>query len=631
VGGFALGYHAYGGIVAGWYGAGGQVFAHHGYGGQVTATHVVTNLQFMPPLTNRLASFTPYTSALSILTGLIWLPLGVLTSVVHYWARMQTSIDAGEPAPEQKAASVFWLLPFLTGACGVFCLVMYRIFTVEGTSLTMHIVPGLVTSAGLVMLLAAVPLWMRLVPMNSLHGLRLASTMISDDRWYDANAYLGKKLCAWSVPVLAAGVAGFYQLPRHQDDYAWAALALTLTAVAAVVVSVVFWLRHHPVEGPATKPSRWVKYAGQALTALVLAFFIKGFILEMYRMAGRAEVGVTQGSHWIASKLDTGFKPNDLVVFEHASGYPYVGRVVKREDKGLLLKRGGVTEEFFVDWEKVIGRLWFSHFTPDAVKAAGEVEDRTPTPEPPIEGTATALEVEPVLRFVRAKRVKDDWKQAPMFDPQGREQNNEKADSIAAKQRSDGMGFLSPNELRVQFWFEHPDFDEKSALNVELLQINGLPLDHEPIMQGPIPQDFDMCLVNLRLGEVVLPDRVNVKLVYSIGPWKRVAVQNANSNDRIDFGDLLVTTGIGDDHKHHAFIGWTGPNHTKVQYNAIALLKSGRRIRTYRSGNTIRNTDGILVSSNTFPVPLRDIETFEIRSREVKTVEFRDVVIPPLP
>jgi hypothetical protein len=37
------------------------------------------------------------------------------------------------------------------------------------------------------------------------------------------------------------------------------------------------------------------------------------------------------------------------------------------------------------------------------------------------------------------------------------------------------------------------------------------------------------------------------------------------------------------------------------------------------------------VTSTAFPVPLRDIKTFEIRSREVKTVEFRDVVIPPLP
>jgi hypothetical protein len=329
--------------------------------------------------------------------------------------------------------------------------------------------------------------------------------------------------------------------------------------------------------------------------------------------------------------LDTGFGRGDIIAFEHESGHPYIARVVKQEDKGLLLKRGGVEEAFLVPWDKVIGKLLFSHFMPDAVKAAGVMEDRTPKPEPPIEGSAKALETQPVLRFLRAKRVKDDWKQAPMFDPKGRHQNNEKADSFAAKVRSDGMGFLSPNELRVQLWFEHPDFDEKSALNVELLQINGLPLDNEPIMQGPIPQEFDMYLVNVSLGEVVLPDRVNIRLAHSIGPWKHVAAHKADSNDATDFGNQLFTTGIGDDHKHHAFIGWTGPKHPKVQYNAIALLKSGRRIRTYRSGNTIRNTDGILVSSNTFPVPLRDIKTFEIRRREVKTVEFRDVVIPPLP
>ena len=296
----------------------------------------------------------------------------VLRALEKERARRQQSAEefktqvAGAGSKPMKKRGLGWLaavaLIWLMGSGSLFAWAM----STESVGVWM-LIPGLVAASGLAMVATAVPLWWRKVPMNSWYGLRLPSTMIRDERWYDANAYLGKKLCAWSVPVLAAGVAGFYQLPRHQDDYAWAALVLTLTAVAAVVVSVVFWLRHHPVEGPATKPSRWVKYAGQALTALVLAFFIKGFILEMYRMAGRAEVGVTQGSHWIASKLDTGFKPNDLVVFEHESGYPYVGRVVKREDKGLLLKRGGVAEEFFVDWEKVIGKLWFSHFTPDAV------------------------------------------------------------------------------------------------------------------------------------------------------------------------------------------------------------------------------------------------------------------------
>jgi hypothetical protein len=367
-GGLAMGYHAIGGLAIGWFGVGGEVMAHRGFGGRVNAAEVVKSLQQMPPLTRWLASLQASMSWIGFLCTMSFLPLGGLTWVVNYWARMQLAIEAGEEAPEKKAPSVFWLVPAVT-AVGllvgwmVLTLATGRVAVSMGTPVAL-----LVTLLGLVLFGAGLPFWLRLVPRQSRFGLRLASTTLRDERWYEANAYLGKKLCAWSVPVLAAGVAGFYQLPRHQDDYAWAALALTLTAVAAVVVSVVFWLRHHPVEGPATKPSRWVKYAGQALTALVLAFFIKGFILEMYRMAGRAEVAVTQGSHWIASKLDTGFEPNDLVVFEHESGYPYVGRVVKREDKGLLLKRGGVAEEFFVDWDKVIGKLWFSHFTPDKMK-----------------------------------------------------------------------------------------------------------------------------------------------------------------------------------------------------------------------------------------------------------------------
>lgn len=536
-----------------------------------------------------------------------------------------------------KRLQRYWMIPGGLFLCALLGWLMER-WTMTGSSaiaggggLPQRAIASGTMLMGMLLWGLAVPLWLRLVPRNSFYGVRLPSTLDSDKRWYEVNAIFGKQMFWWSLTVIGAGIAGFYQLPRHQDAYPWAAVTLEVVAIAAPVAATLWWMRQHPVNAPPRPRGRWASWCGQAVVAVVVAFFIKGFILEAYRMAGKNEAGVPQGSHWIASKLDTGFGRGDLIAFEHESGHPYLSRVVKREDKGLLLKRGGVEEAFLVPWDKVIGKLLFSHFMPDAVKAAGAMEDRTPKPEPPNEGSVEALETEPVLRFLRAKRVKDDWKQAPMFDPQGRQQNNEEADSFAAKVRSDGMGYLSPNELRVQFWFEHPDFDEESALNVELLQINGLHPGHEPIMQGPIPQDFDMYLVNVRLGEVVLPYRVNVRLAYSIGTWKHIAAHKADSTDATEFGNQLFTTGIGDDHKHHSFIGWTGPKHPNVQYNAIALLKSGRRIRAYRSGNTIRNTDGILVSSNTFPVPLRDIETFEIRRREVKTVEFRDVVIPPLP
>lgn len=379
-GGLALGYHAYGGLAIGWHAAGGEVIAHQGYGGHVTATKVVKNLQFMPPLTGWLASLTPYVTVLSILCGVIWLPLSGLTWVVHYWARTQVSIAAGEDAPEKKAPSIFWLLPALSAVCAVFWWMIYRVFSVPGASLTQHIIPVLVTTSGVLMFLAALPLWLRLVPMNSLYGLRVPSTMISDDRWYDANAHAGKKLFEWSLAIIVAGMAGFYQLPRHQDDYPWAALALVITAVVVSCISCWSWLRHHPVKGPVTRPSLLARSMGNLVVAVIVAVFIKTFIFAPYRIAGGVEAGVTTGSHWIASKIDNGFSTNNLVIYENERGQAWIGRVERREPDGLVLRRGPNNYTFFVKWNQVIGKLLFSHFTPDVVME----EKVVPIPEPDV-------------------------------------------------------------------------------------------------------------------------------------------------------------------------------------------------------------------------------------------------------
>ena len=260
------------------------------------------------------------------------------------------------------------IVPAVMLVCAVICSQLYMMAKTTLPIAAWVLLPAVITACGLFMFIIGLPLWLRMVPMNTLYGVRLTSTMVADEHWYDANAFAGRKITEWSLSVLTAGMTGFYQLPRHQDDYPWAALALVLTAVAAILVSVWSWLRHHPVTGPATKPSRLTKACGQFFTAIVVAFFIKGFILDTYRMAGRSEPGVTEGSHWIAGKLDTGFAPGELVAYVHESGYHYVARVVKREPDGLMLKRGGSPDNFFVKWDRVIGKMLFSHFTPDTPK-----------------------------------------------------------------------------------------------------------------------------------------------------------------------------------------------------------------------------------------------------------------------
>ncbi len=223
-----------------------------------------------------------------------------------------------------------------------------------------------VTCAGLMMFIAAIPLWLRLVPVNPIYGVRLPSVIASEERWYAVNAHAGKQLFWWSLTVIGAGIAGFYQLPRHQDSYPWAALVMTLVAVMASVISTLWWLRQNPVDGQKPKAERFAGWGGQAIVAIVVAMFIRSFMITPYKIPQGNEPGVTKGSHWITSRIDTGFSEGDLITFEHESGNPWIARVVKREPDGLLLKRGGSPDVFFVKWDKIVGKMLFSHFSPNA-------------------------------------------------------------------------------------------------------------------------------------------------------------------------------------------------------------------------------------------------------------------------
>lgn len=628
LGGFALGWHGCGGVALGWHGFGGLVLAHTGSGGQVHAVEVAKHLQSMHPLTVWLASLLRHTW----LAGVLWLPLSAGMWMVQWWARNEAAIIKGDRPKGSSSARIFWLLPALV-AVGV---VMWSAFVAfsrsvaAADSLTV-IVPMLVTATGLLTFVSAVPLWLRLVPMNGFYGLRLPSTMNSEERWLDANAFAGRHLFGWSLLIMGAGLAGFYQLPRHLDTYPWAAFALVLASIVASTFSIWSWLRHHPVNGPTKKPSRLGKSIGQIFTAIVIAYFIKGFIFDAYRIASRADTGVAQGSHWIASKLDTGFASGDLIGFEHDSGHAYIARVMKREDKGLLLKRSDQLEAFFVTWNKIIGKLLFSHFTPAAVKAAGEVEDRTPDPQPALEGTATALEQKPLLQFLQIMPNGGHWQQ-PVYSPEGQVLDNDKTMKLKTWGGFTGSGNTKDSDLFwMKLWFEHPDFDEASLIGVTLTQPDGQPL---PESNGGSRSKEASSLQHsvVPLGRIdALPERVHVTLSYSIGPWRRVTDVEPDSRTSKAFGDGAVITGFGDDSEHHAFIGWSKRKNDKESYDAVAVLKSGHRIRAFRSSSVTMGEDKNEVTSTAFPVPLRDIKTFQIRSREVKTVEFPNVAVPPLP
>jgi hypothetical protein len=174
----------------------------------------------------------------------------------------------GEEAT-RSSLRVFWTIPALTAGCALAVVADLALdddppwnrwrADVHHSHLSCRASDCLFFGLGL-------PLWLRLVPMNSFYGVRLPSTFASDQRWYDVNAVFGKHLFWWSLAGDRAGIAGFYQLPRHQDAYPWAAITLTLVAVAASVVATLWWMRQHPVQMllSGSHASAWFHGAGRS-------------------------------------------------------------------------------------------------------------------------------------------------------------------------------------------------------------------------------------------------------------------------------------------------------------------------------------------------------------------------------
>ncbi len=365
MGGVAMGWMACGGVAVGVYAHGGVAAGNHGMGGVVGAGTVVKSISELPPALQWMIRSSPYLTALNLL----WLPLGLLMTLVPWWARRQLQVECGGTTREQAGSSsrIFWTIPATTLFCGMLFWLVGKWSTAVPGGMANIIIPTVICGMGLLFFVLALPLWLRLVPINPVYGVRLPSTMASETRWFAVNAVFGKHLFWWSLLVMGAGVAGFYQLPRHLDAYAWAAITLTLVALAAAVVSTVVWMRRHPMGATPRKTHRLLRNLELVLPVVVLMFFVRSFVGRAYVVPNGAEPGVTKNSRWLASHLNTGFAAGDLIAYEHESGQTWLARVVTVELKGLRLKRGGNPDEFFMPWDKVIGKMLFSYLSPSAI------------------------------------------------------------------------------------------------------------------------------------------------------------------------------------------------------------------------------------------------------------------------
>ncbi len=85
---------------------------------------------------------------------------------------------------------------------------------------------------GILMIIISIPLVQKSISMNKIYGVRFKKSFESEENWYKINAYGGKQLIIWSVPLIIFGVVTFF-LPLKNNE-----LRIILVACAPMIVLV---------------------------------------------------------------------------------------------------------------------------------------------------------------------------------------------------------------------------------------------------------------------------------------------------------------------------------------------------------------------------------------------------------
>ena len=99
-----------------------------------------------------------------------------------------------------------------------------------------------IIGAGVALFLGSLPLIYRRVPMNRFYGTGLGDLYKSQQRWYDIDAYSGRRAAWWSWPIVLTGVVGLVLPSRFASIYVPIATVATLATALIPVVQIMRWI-----------------------------------------------------------------------------------------------------------------------------------------------------------------------------------------------------------------------------------------------------------------------------------------------------------------------------------------------------------------------------------------------------
>ena len=92
--------------------------------------------------------------------------------------------------------------------------------------------------AAAVIILLAVPLVRRRVAPNKTYGVRTQRTFASEEAWYAINAYGGRELILWSLPVALVGLAALLA-PAQEESWPY-----VVGSMAPLIYALPCWRMH---------------------------------------------------------------------------------------------------------------------------------------------------------------------------------------------------------------------------------------------------------------------------------------------------------------------------------------------------------------------------------------------------
>jgi serine/threonine protein kinase len=198
---------------------------------------------------------------------------------------------------------------------------------------------------------------------------------------------------------------------------------------------------------------------------------------------------------------------------------------------------------------------------------------------------------------------------------------------------------LNPEPRFLHLWFSHPLFGQTSLNDVTLLDDKGeaIPLGAHGSTAG-CAQDANE--LNGQVGWLMdtsspgvgtnIPPRVTVRLRYTIGALERTQVVSLPFSGGTSLEGNSQLNGVGQNADGKAFVA-IAEDAAKLktrQFDVIAVAKDGRQLPHEGWGRFGPVNEGIRVENFDFPIPLSDVAKFIIGTRPIRTVEWKDVVLP---